>query len=757
MYCTPNYKMAESGDFENKPASPAASPVPAISEEEKTIAQACMSDFESGQYGPCITKLNNLAGLRPSDFKVTHNKTVAEFYQSGCTRTDEFKQALLHICQQAQVSLEDNDTVEDVDHAILFYNQAIIRYHLRQYREAAKILEKLFQFIEPLEESLAHKVLFLLIEVYLCTHQPDKAVPSLAYLEKLLYGGNGNKGDKDKSTEGSLSQQSSRDRDNKDGGDGSPSPFYEKYKLKLHMYKARIYLQLKSMKNCKREIKSVMTLAGMTAPACFIKSNFEYLRQNYRKAIKLLNSAPESGSVLKTGECRSAMYYNNQGCVHFYMRKYNLSAYYFRKALQENENALQELPKRSSPHSLLSGRPLCTLAINKRYELLHNSGITLLHAGRPLAAFDCLIEAVQVYHSNARLWLRLAECCIAANKGSPEEEPKGLPSAPKKGIVQAIIGSGKHRKIILGSSDNKYSSDGQSAAMPVATLEFASICLRNALSLLSEQETSTPPATTGASNRPPSESEQTSTTETSKLSVPAGELALPGAPLKPHEVDSLRCSVLANSAYVCLGLGDNLSALEHAITLLKQPRLSGSHKFLGHLYAAEALVSLDRIADAVGHLSPDNVTDVSVICPNLSDSSGDKSGNDLTGSESSGDISEAPMVVARYFPASIQLARATLLFNLASAHCLRSEYEKARRCLHQACMLIPPQDIPQQALLLGVYLELQHGNTPLALQMIKKNQLLPYVKISESRHSISSTPTVAVGTVQAPIGRKIRK
>lgn len=64
-----------------------------------------------------------------------------------------------------------------------------------------------------------------------------------------------------------------------------------------------------------------------------------------------------------------------------------------------------------------SGRPMCTLLTNKRYELLYNCGIQLLHIGRPLAAFECLIEAVQVYHSNPRLWLRLAECCIAANKG----------------------------------------------------------------------------------------------------------------------------------------------------------------------------------------------------------------------------------------------------------------------------------------------------------------------------------------------------
>lgn len=33
-------------------------------------------------------------------------------------------------------------------------------------------------------------------------------------------------------------------------------------------------------------------------------------------------------------------------------------------------------------------------------------------------------------------------------------------------------------------------------------------------------------------------------------------------------------------------------------------------RFLGHLYAAEALISMDRISDAITHLNPENVSDV---------------------------------------------------------------------------------------------------------------------------------------------------
>lgn len=47
---------------------------------------------------------------------------------------------------------------------------------------------------------------------------------------------------------------------------------------------------------------------------------------------------------------------------------------------------------------------------------MFNLGISLLHARKPEEAFDCLIEAVQTYHMNPRLWLRLAECCIMTHK-----------------------------------------------------------------------------------------------------------------------------------------------------------------------------------------------------------------------------------------------------------------------------------------------------------------------------------------------------
>uniref|UniRef100_A0AAQ4NNG3 CCR4-NOT transcription complex subunit 10 n=1 Tax=Gasterosteus aculeatus aculeatus TaxID=481459 RepID=A0AAQ4NNG3_GASAC len=547
--------------------------------------------------------------------------------------------------RDVHTSAEDIDGLDDVENSLLYYNQAIIHYHMRQYSEAIAIGERLYQFLEPFER-FAQAVCFLLVDLYLLTFQPEKALHLLAVLDKLSVQGSNKNG---KGESNSL---------NKDGPNQRAefTARIEAAKSKMHQYKVRAYIQMKSSKACKREIKSVMNTAGNSAPSLFLKSNFEYLRGNYRKAVKLLNSSniAEHPGPIKTGECVRCMFWNNLGCIHFAMGKHNLGIFYFKKALQENDHTCAQLGDGSTKK--FTGIPMCALLANKRYELLYNCGIQLLHIGRPLAAFECLMEAVQVYHSNPRLWLRLAECCISANKGGSEQESKGLPC--KKGIVQSIVGQGYHRKIVLASqsTQNTVYSEGQSAAIPVASMEFAAICLRNALLLL------------------PDHQQQDTKTENGSKSFSLSGSTESGS----ENSDACRCSILACSAYVALALGDNLTALNHAEKLLHQTKVSGSLKFLGHLYAAEALISLDRISDAIAHLNPENVSDVSMgVLTSEQDQGSDKGDESV---ESSG--KQTPLC----YPSSVTSARAMMLFNLGSAYCLRSEYEKARKCLPQVTM-----------------------------------------------------------------------
>ena len=78
--------------------------------------------------------------------------------------------------------------------------------------------------------------------------------------------------------------------------------------------------------------------------ALFLKSNYEYIRENYPKAIKLLNSAPLQTIVSSRGQSLATLFYNNLSCIHFKMKKYNLGIFYARKALEENIQAMKSLP-----------------------------------------------------------------------------------------------------------------------------------------------------------------------------------------------------------------------------------------------------------------------------------------------------------------------------------------------------------------------------------------------------------------------------
>ncbi|XP_077382350.1 CCR4-NOT transcription complex subunit 10 isoform X3 [Festucalex cinctus] len=685
---------------------------PGMTDQEKEMAVSAYESFVARKYDESLRHLGALQELNKEDYKIALNKAIVEFYKSGQTTTGNLKQSLMAMKTQVHTATEEVDGLDDVENSLLYYNQAIIHYHMRQYSEAISIGEKLYQFLEPFEK-FAQAVCFLLVDLYLLTFQPEKALHLLAVLDKLSVQG---------------SSKNGKGENNKNGGNQKAefSAMIEAAKSKMHQYKVRAYIQMKSSKACKREIKSVMNTAGNSAPSLFLKSNFEYLRGNYRKAVKLLNSSniAEHPGPIKTGECVRCMFWNNLGCIHFAMGKHNLGIFYFKKALQENDHTCAQLGDGGNGQAKkFTGIPMCALLANKRYELLYNCGIQLLHIGRPLAAFECLIEAVQVYHSNPRLWLRLAECCISANKGGSEQESKGLPC--KKGIVQSIVGQGYHRKIVLASQSmqNTIYSEGQSAAIPVASMEFAAICLRNSLLLLPEHQQQDVKMENNSKSSSQSGSTESGSENSDACSGKGQEAdrllsAAPSSPLRKQEVENLRCSILACSAYVALALGDNLMALNHAEKLLHQSKVSGSLKFLGHLYAAEALISLDRISDAIAHLNPEHVIDVSIgVLTSEQDPAGSDKGDESV--ESSG--KQTPLC----YPSSVTSARAMMLFNLGSAYCLRSEYDKARKCLQQAASMVNTKEIPPEAILLGVYLELQNGNTQLALQIIKRNQLLP--------------------------------
>ncbi|KAK3603937.1 hypothetical protein CHS0354_042949 [Potamilus streckersoni] len=656
--------------------TPLVSPV---TEQQRQWANDAFQEFERKQFTASCNIMNKLMAQRPNDPRVVHNKAVADFCLSGFQSTDEFRQSLANVCRMAHVNLESGESLEDVDHSVLYYNQAIILHHLRQYKAALSILDRLFQFIEPLDESLGRKVLLLLVELYLCTYQPEKALGMLTYMEKNVLSGRSANGEKEVKEE-QMTDASA-----------------EMWKARFSIFKTRCLLMMKSMKLCKREIKSLMNTQFTNMSMLFLKSNFEYLRGNLKKAMKMLGSSPQV--YTEKGECLTVMHYNNLGCIYFQLRKHNLGAFYFRKAILENENIVKEM-KRGSDQSgrSLSGRPLHSLGMSRHFELMYNMGVQLLHCGKALPSFDCLIEAVQVYQINPRLWLRLAECCIMAVRESNDDDRK---LEKRLQVIQGSVGSGVHRKLILGPGVQQDKNSAGTPAIPASTMEFASLCLRNALTLLPDESISTEFVS-------PDDQEKNSS-DCHLVQAP------PGNPMKPTEVANLRCSVLAASAYVALSLNDYTLALQYSEQLLKQSRSSGAQRYLAHLYMGESLVALDRIADGIQHLNSDLVTDISTMPPEHKSELGEKieKDKDLETVENKG-------ACYPWSPRDLTRAKAIMQYNLASAHAIRGEYDKAGVNLVESSKYIGTP-LPAQMYFLKLYLDLIEGRRKMAQFVIKDN------------------------------------
>ena len=111
---------------------------------------------------------------------------------------------------------------------------------------------------------------------------------------------------------------------------------------------------------------------------------------------------------------------------------------------------------------------------------------------------------------------------------------------------------------------------------------------------------------------------------------------------------------------------------------------------MGHLYAAESLVLLNRINEAVPHLHPENVTKLSNFSPSESETTQHLP---HTSGESDIEFFNAKFFVTfllyvifgskDWFPLSTQTAKVVLQYNLSTVYAMRGEYEKAGELVRQ--------------------------------------------------------------------------
>ncbi|KAI4466623.1 ccr4-not transcription complex subunit 10 [Holotrichia oblita] len=162
--------------------------VDCVTDQEREYAQNALNEFNETSYANCLQNINKLEN-RTYDFKVAHNKAVVEYYKSDSKKTDQFQKTLNNIFNQFQMKLEKLD---DVDHCVCHFNQAVLLYHHRQYTAALRIMDRVYKFIEPMDDNLSKQVGLLMIELQLCIRQPEKALGLITHLQNRVLNGTTN-------------------------------------------------------------------------------------------------------------------------------------------------------------------------------------------------------------------------------------------------------------------------------------------------------------------------------------------------------------------------------------------------------------------------------------------------------------------------------------------------------------------------------------------------------------------------------------
>ena len=677
-----------------------------------------------------------------------HNIAVAEYVQGGARDARKLLVTLEALKKRleehnAEAEFGEGDAIGDLDPSLTAYNMAVLFYQLKQYARCRSILEDMFSNIEPLDEFLAFKLCFLLLDVYLLQRQAERAGEVLTYLEKSFTlltkveggkengvdgdgasaaaGGNGDGGSAGAAGgPGSGTNSSAGDWPNKRSARRPPTTITaEEVRGALNMYKAKLALLSRASKSSKREIKTTLNACAPNTTGLFLKCNLEWQRQNFRKAIKLLNNSCQTKG--ERDRNIPALYFNNLGCIHHCMRRHQSAAFYFSKALQENE-ALYTKPESTDA----GGVALPTFSCDRRCELQYNRGLQLLLCGRPTAAFDAFHVALQLLHSQPRIWLRLGEACVAYHVQQAEEQLQehGRPSCSP--TVAAVGGgsSGSSRYLVLptdgpttgppaepeaAAATAETGASTGSPAPPTPSLSYGVKCFRNAILQCGNQLGGSQLSSITAADH-------------ASLVASAANGTLSSADENTMQLHCVQRLAQLHLSYCALETGDYLPALSWALQVLGLEACPKGLKAYAHLYACDALCHLNRTDEALAQLTA-ALEFGEGLHPVASNSGAEPAAVDGDGLD---------CVRNPYSPlraggggaggrggVATGGGRAALYTNLAVVHVLQGKAEQAENYVAQA---LSEQPDCRAALLCNVYLALRSGHTDAAIDLLKKQR-----------------------------------
>jgi len=437
-------------------------------EQEKKDSVRAKSEFSNKNFEECAAILKKISKNHTNDPHLNHNKALTEFLRSYGEKVGDLKKVLTKTMKQMKIKNDEDEVLTCNDKSAFLcaqFNLALLSFNIHHYSFAEGLLAPLCDLAD-VDFNQQIRVHLLLAECYLLTHKTWEADAILSKLEKLFQ-----QDDRGKvvNEEGVLNAETIRET--------------------LMYMKIKCLLKMKSTKACKREMKNYCNSFGDNSEnpkknsnlSVFLKSNFEYMRGNPQKALRVFsNFKPPSMASKNTSLIQNEnvmLYYNNLGVLYFVMEKFSLGCYHMNKALIENKRFLEEILGTTSHHHPVTNNngpnnrnnnpPIKSMEIlskNLRFELLYNYGIFLLHNGLSSSAFEVLMTASQAFHSNPRLWLRIAECCIQKCTGCGKDESGNGRSGGGKKTQLLVnnyfmeVGTGCHRKLVIKPINNHLSS-----------------------------------------------------------------------------------------------------------------------------------------------------------------------------------------------------------------------------------------------------------------------------------------------------------
>ncbi|KAK4369948.1 hypothetical protein RND71_009423 [Anisodus tanguticus] len=527
-------------------------------------------------------------------------------------------------------------------------------------------------------------------------------------------------------------------------------------RIKLHLCKVQFLLLTRNHKAAKREVKMAMNTARGKdhSMALYLKSQLEYARGNHRKAIKLLMA---SSNLPETGI--SSLYYNNLGCIYYRLGKYHTSSVLFAKALGNSSSLRKERPLK-----------LSTISQDKSLLITYNCGMQYLACGKPLQAASCFYKASQVFYNRPLLWLRVAECCLMALEQGLLKS-SGVGASDGSEVKVHVVGKGKWRQLVMEDGISRNGQESFSGKEDLATKDrqpklsvpLARQCLLNALHLLNCSESkgneSTQPYASGLEESETREAvpsktancKNGSTADRKAVNVPSsGQVNANGEAKEQKGASSQNASlssvseyeatcrkenlmikqaVLADLAFVELELGNPLKALTIAKSLLKVQECSRIYIFLGNVYAAEALCSLNRPKEAAEHLST-YISSVKGVDLPFSEEGSEmwRQEKTLDSEDTNGGsaaLNSFPSEESQVFVfVKPEEARGILFANLAAMSAVQGDIEQAEHYAVQALSTKPQRP---EAILTAVYVDLLRGRAQEAITKLKDSSRIRFL------------------------------